>query len=370
MSPPRPGEPAPWFFAPSPSNPGFNFASVAGRYALLAFVPSEPAAREAVFAAMQAAADLWSDSHIASFVVLRDPALFAKARDRNGVRWFFDGDGALGRLYGALAEDGAETPIWVLIDPSLRVLFVAPMAETAQVMARLRTLPAVEDHAGTQLDAPVMIMPRLFEPDLCRRLIAHYHAQGGQPSGVMRQEGGKTVGVLDDFKKRRDAGIVDPALRDEARDALHRKLAPEIEKAFRFKVTRIERYIVARYDAEEGGYFRAHRDNLTAGTAHRQFACSINLNAEEFEGGDLRFPEYGNRTYRPPTGGAVVFSCSLLHEATPVTRGTRYAFLPFFHDEAAEAVRQRNQHLIDLSAAREVEAQGRGEGAQLTEPQP
>ena len=48
---------------------------------------------------------------------------------------------------------------------------------------------------------------------------------------------------------------------------------------------------------------------------------TINLNADDYEGGDLRFPEFGPRTYRAPTGGAVVFSCSLLHEATPVTRG-------------------------------------------------
>ena len=156
----------------------------------------------------------------------------------------------------------------------------------------------------------------------------------------------ETVGVLDDFKKRRDATINDEALKVETRTAISRRLLPEIRKAFRFTATRVERYIVARYDAEDGGYFRAHRDNLTSGTAHRQFAVSINLNAEEFAGGDLRFPEYGMRTYRPPTGGAVVFSCSLLHEATPVTRGSRYAFLPFFYDEAGEELRLRNNHLV------------------------
>jgi predicted 2-oxoglutarate/Fe(II)-dependent dioxygenase YbiX len=104
------------------------------------------------------------------------------------------------------------------------------------------------------------------------------------------------------------------------------------------------------YDAEDGGYFRPHRDNTTAGTAHRRFAVSINLNAEDFEGGDLRLPAFGPRTYRPPTGGAVVFSCSLLHEATPVTAGTRYAFLPFLHDEAGETVREANLHLLDETA--------------------
>src|SRR5690606_16138476 len=99
----------------------------------------------------------------------------------------------------------------------------------------------------------------------------------------------------------------------------------------------------------EGGYFRPHRDNRSFGTAHRRFAVSINLNAGDFDGGDLRFPEFGGRTYRPPTGGAVVFCCSLLHEATPVTRGRRYAFLPFLYDEAAEAIRNLNRSKVSAS---------------------
>ena len=69
---------------------------------------------------------------------------------------------------------------------------------------------------------------------------------------------------------------------------------------------------------------------------------TINLNADEYEGGDLRFPEFGTRTYRAPTGGAVLFSCALLHEATPVTEGRRYAFLPFLYDEDAAALREAN----------------------------
>jgi predicted 2-oxoglutarate/Fe(II)-dependent dioxygenase YbiX len=214
------------------------------------------------------------------------------------------------------------------------------------VLDMVASLGAPEDHAGVPMHAPVLIVPRVLEPSLCRRLIDLYNETGGAPSGVMRQFDGKTVGVLDDFKRRRDATIHDEGLRQELRSCIERRLLPDIRRAFQFEATRIERYIVACYDAADGGYFKAHRDNTTTATAHRRFAVSINLNAEEFEGGDLRFPEFGRKTYRPPTGGAVVFSCSLLHEATPVTKGTRYATLPFLFDEAGEKIRAANAHTL------------------------
>jgi predicted 2-oxoglutarate/Fe(II)-dependent dioxygenase YbiX len=149
------------------------------------------------------------------------------------------------------------------------------------------------------------------------------------------------------FKRRSDCAIEDPALQAALRDRLVRRLVPEIERAFQFRATRVERWLVACYDeADGGGFFNPHRDDNTRGTAHRRFACTINLNAEDYEGGDLRFPEYGPRRYRAPTGGAVVFSCSLLHEAMPVTRGRRYAFLPFLYDEAGAELKERNAQYL------------------------
>ncbi|MCR5875083.1 2OG-Fe(II) oxygenase [Phenylobacterium sp. J426] len=232
-------------------------------------------------------------------------------------------------------------------DPTMRSFSTGDFANLARLTAMISQLPAPAAHAGVEVHAPVLITPRVLEPRLCRELIAYYEQTGGTPSGVMRLRDGKTTGVMDDsFKRRRDALISDESLLREIRVRLSQRLLPEIERAFMFPVTRVERYIVAAYDAEEGGHFRAHRDNESPGTAHRRFACSINLNAEEFEGGELRFPEYGTRRYRPPTGGAVVFSCSLLHEVTPVTRGRRYAVLPFFYDEAAARIREQNAHLV------------------------
>jgi predicted 2-oxoglutarate/Fe(II)-dependent dioxygenase YbiX len=344
------GAPAPMFKAPSPVNPSFSFSSVGGRYVVLAFLPPPGAERDAALALAARYGHVFNDDNCLLFGVLPDQASFETARNTPLMRWFADVDGALRRLYDAEDADRAVVPRWVAIDPSLRVLGWAALNEGQRVFEHIARMGPPQDHAAVPLHAPVMIVPRILEPPLCRQLIDIYRADGGAVSGVMRERDGKTVGVIDDFKRRRDTNLKDDAVLNTLRHRVQTRLAPEIFKAFQFEATRIERYIVACYDAADGGYFRPHRDNTTSATAHRKFAVSINLNAEEFEGGDLRFPEYGPRTYRPPTGGAVVFSCSLLHEATPVTKGTRYAFLPFLFDEAGARIREQNQHLLVTGA--------------------
>lgn len=342
------GEFAPAFVAATRLNPKFHFTTIAGRYVLLGFIPRAPDRRTAALAAFEAIRPRFDDANRAAFMVTEEPLGPEAPSDRApGQRWFFDPEGDIRRRYHLAPDEGA----WFLLDPALRIMAHAPIEAPMALFQQVRTLPPVDDYAGVPLVAPVLVVPRVFDPDLCRRLIAYYDARGGQPSGVMRDIGGKTVGVLDRMKSRRDVSIQDEGLHAETRGALERNLAPMITRALQFKTTRLERYLIACYDADEGGYFRPHRDNETLGTAHRRFACSINLNAEEFEGGDLRFPEFGRRTYRPPTGGAVVFCCSLLHEATPVTRGRRYAFLPFLFDEAGHEIRQRNRVYIDNSGA-------------------
>jgi predicted 2-oxoglutarate/Fe(II)-dependent dioxygenase YbiX len=338
------GDPAPWFTASTPQSSSFHFSTTVGRYILMGFLPAPGPAREAAMAIFLRHRGLFDDSKTAAFLVLRDAASIAQARNQPpGLRWFLDAEGAVSRLYGALDESGEDHPYWLLLDPAHRTIAAYTMGETERLFADFAALPEVADYAGVELYAPVLILPRVFEPDLCQRLIAVYEADGGAASGVMRDIDGRTVGVMDDFKRRRDVFVADDALRRELMNRITLRLAPQIRRVFQFNPTRLERYLVACYDAADGGYFRPHRDNETLATAHRRFAVSINLNAEDFEGGDLSFPEFGPRTYRPPTGGAVVFSCSLQHEATPVTRGRRYAFLPFLYDDAGQALRDAHQ---------------------------
>ena len=90
------------------------------------------------------------------------------------------------------------------------------------------------------------------------------------------------------------------------------------------------------------GVFVPHRDNTTAMTAHRRYALTLNLNSGEYEGGFLRLPEYGPQLYAPPPGGAVVFSCSLLHLVAPVTKGRRFVVVGFFWGEEVQKIYERN----------------------------
>ncbi len=337
------GDPAPIFATPGVSNPRYVFDTAAGRYLLLAIVRAGPAVDAAV-RTLEAARMAFNDVHASAFILIAgdDPQREERQDALPGRRFLFDPDGTVAALYGA-----AEGERWVLIDPALHVMAAVGPDEAAALAARIATLPPPSRHGGPEGHAPVLVTPRIFEPPFCERLIALYRETGGAPSGFMREVDGVTTLMMNDQHKRRSDVIVeDDTLQKQVVARLTRRLLPQIEKAFNFRPTRIERYLVARYDAGTGGFFRPHRDNTTKGTAHRRFAVSINLNAD-YDGGDLRFPEFGDRTYRPPPGGACVFSCSILHEATPVTRGERFAFLPFLYDEAAARVRAENLKFLD-----------------------
>lgn len=356
-----PGDPAPWFHQRSTSNPRYAFDTAAGRYIVLCFFATagDPQGRAAVEAAL-ANRRHFDDDRACFFGVSIDPRDESEGRVREqlpGVRFFWDFDGSVSRLYGAIPRDVADiatqVPMfrtWMVLDPTLRIMRVIPFApdgsDREAIFAYLDELPPPDRFAGFEVPAPVLLLPHVFESELCRKLIDLYETNGGSESGFMREVDGKTVMMHDpQHKRRRDYDIADPELIRQLQARIIRRVKPEIRKAYLFDVTRMERYIVSCYSADDGGHFRPHRDNTTKGTAHRRFAVSVNLNSE-FEGGEVSFPEYGKRSYKAPVGGALVFPCPLLHAVSKVTGGRRYAFLPFLYDEAAAKIREENSHAL------------------------
>ena len=351
------GEQAPWFQAPTISDPAdFTFSAAGGRVVLLMLAGSMSyrPCMEAYQLVLQNR-KLFDDTKACFFGIsmdLRDKDSGSLSDIIPGLRWFRDYNHTISRLYGSVNAEGdgrlRYTPSFVLLDKRLRVLnsFKIEDAEAAiNATQKFSNLPA--ESSG----APVLQVPRVFDAALCNRLIQYFEQEGGRESGFMRERDGMTVGVLDQSIKVRSDVHIDGDLQGLLRERLVKSLLPEIARSFQFNATRIERYLIACYDGDtsRGGFFRPHRDNTTRGTAHRKFACTINLNSEEYEGGDLVFPEYGNQRYRAPTGGAVVFSCSLLHEATNVTKGKRYAFLPFFYDELGAQLRKSNEGYLETA---------------------
>lgn len=337
------GDSAPWFRAAALDGaPSYAFDTVGGRHVLMLFLGSasfEPS--QQALALVAANRGLFDDRTACFFGVTVDPEDERQARIRQelpGIRFFLDFKREVSTLYKAVEGDQYQ-PHWLLLDPQMRVVERFPIGagEAAMAMLRERAGAAPAEPAW----APVLAIDKIFEPELCERLIGLYEENGGEASGFMRDIEGKTVLVHDPVhKQRRDYTIADVELQRGLSARLRRRLSPQLAKAFQFTPTRMERYLVACYEAG-AGHFRPHRDNTTKGTAHRQFAVTINLNGE-FDGGELRFPEFGPRTYRAPVGGAIVFSCSLLHEATPVTAGRRFAFLPFLYNEDGAQIREAN----------------------------
>lgn len=238
---------------------------------------------------------------------------------------------------------GSEPQI-VVIDRNARV--IAPIdGNDPEPLAR-SALECLAGRNGTnerdEPPAPILVVPNVFSTAFCRELIAHFESHPHIKSSIASMDAtGAAYNKVDSAKKKREDFILDPddRLFPPVVEALTRACLPEIQRAFQFNVSYTDRILLARYDAD-GGCFLRHRDNAAPGVAYRQFAVSLNLNTEEYEGGHLLFPEYNSRHYKPPTGAAVVFSATLLHEATYVLKGSRYVLLTFFHNAEAEARRQ------------------------------
>jgi peroxiredoxin len=239
----------------------------------------------------------------------------------------------------------------VIIDENSRIRKICTitnhLSHAGEVLQNLQTILPVRQSREVSMQAPVLLIDNVLTQEECDHLIHVWHTQGNVDSGSMKTINGKTVGVYDyDRKIRRDHFIKDSSLLTHLDITMRRRVFPQISKAFHFDCTRREDYKIACYDAERKGYFRKHRDNTTAATAHRVWAMSLNLNSDQYEGGHLRFPEFSNDLYKPKTGSALIFSGSMMHEATDVINGKRFVLLQFFYGEKEAEIRKSNRHLL------------------------
>jgi peroxiredoxin/predicted 2-oxoglutarate/Fe(II)-dependent dioxygenase YbiX len=361
MQPLTVGDPIPWFILPSTSNPNFHFNSVGGYRSVLFFFGSSKNnySRQIIdeFSKRQQQFAYYKVPFFGVSIDPNDTFLAELIENKTYFKFLWDFEGKVSFQYGVCQPRNQESnelqykPTIFVLDENLRIIKILPISTNTnsceEVFEFIKTLPAIAENIPATRQAPVLFIPNVLDRSFCQHLINLYEADGGQESGFMRQIDGKTVGVYDyDFKKRRDYLISEPELLKQINYLIMRRIKPEIEKAFQFTITRFERYLVSCYEATDKGFFNRHRDNTTKGTAHRRFAMSLNLNTGAYQGGDLLFPEYGLQLYTPNVGEAVIFSCSLLHEATPVINGRRFVLLSFFYNEEDAKLRQENSKYL------------------------
>jgi hypothetical protein len=224
----------------------------------------------------------------------------------------------------------------IALDPNLRV---ATTFDTRALLAAAEAIGGVADSVradgGADLClatamAPVLVLPRVFEPEFCTQLIRLWGKGDHKDTGVSSHYGNVDMRAL---KNTEDYVIVEPMMLKAVSDRLAYRIGPELTKVFAFdREFTFDGHVVLSYSAEGRHFFAAHRDNGAPSTVDRVFAVSLNLN-DDFEGGELVFPEYAAIRVSPPAGAAAVFSCSLLHKVGPVTRGRRYALTTFFRQK-------------------------------------
>jgi peroxiredoxin len=307
---------------------------IAGHFLLLVFLP-DPQRRAALDALAGEAAAL-AEAGLRPYVLVgAKPGELGALRRRlcSPFPLVADADRSIARAYGCTVG-GA-----VLLRPNQHVLarFAADDPGLAADAVAAATA-ARASRASPLCHPPILIVPDALSRADCQRLIATYTMTGNrfvEPGHNVRDMTSDYKMRIPDYgrKDRIDHWLVAAEPNQLVDSRMQARVFPEIRKAFQYSITRRERYRIGCYEGERGGEAHGHRDNTAAIVAHRRFACSVNLNTEEFEGGGLRFPEYGDQIYRPETGAAIVFSSSVLHEAMHVTAGRRYVLLAFIYGD-------------------------------------
>lgn len=108
------------------------------------------------------------------------------------------------------------------------------------------------------------------------------------------------------------------------------------DKYFNFDIEKFEPLQFARYDSSRQEFYGKHIDCSRGSMDHsttRKLSVTLQLSDEsEYEGGDLLLHASDKPDIAPKKKGMmIVFPSTVLHEVTPVKKGTRYSLVTWAH---------------------------------------
>lgn len=199
----------------------------------------------------------------------------------------------------------------VVVDGTLTVQEVLYADEAVLAMVHLMTDVLSGFNIAGQ--APVLRIPMVFEPMLCRNLVEWIQREKKNP---------------DPTKPAIDLEI--QKILQLAMDAhIGTRVVPRLRNAFRYQPRfREPPRLWNHQDLPLNQLIRTNQE-----ASYREFALMIALNPESVEGGEIEFMEYHGAKYALQTGEAIVFSTQLMQQFLPVTKGDRYWYATFFYTE-------------------------------------
>lgn len=302
-----------------------------GKQTQLYFIPQESA--EAFFISLKALQSTYLAMDLFQiFIIPGTVKDIADLRQRLRIShhiWADEG-GTLRASLGIVADRICGIALSANLQVQDHTLSHTPEAVIAGLVACQKKFETVSSPVLMSAHAPILQVRNVLTADFCKELISYWEQNDRHEGGV---GGGRNTRVQKTAKIRTDCFIQDNNLHAKIDERLGRSLFPEIEKVYGLYVTRRESYKVGCYFADDGGFFSMHRDNFEYPLSYRRLAMTLVLN-DEYEGGNLLFPEYTSDLYRVGAGDAVIFPCSLVHQVTPVTKGRRYVMISFYYGEA------------------------------------
>ncbi len=227
-----------------------------------------------------------------------DPALVA-ALGVAGVPQLVDEGRSVSRAFGL-----GDRPGIVVVEPGGCIAMIEAGAGFRDALELCQEIFDRSDASPPPAHAPVLVIENVFDPETCGALMAMW--ESGQKLDNAVAVGAGEAGRADmSVKRRSDVHVADRTLYERLGTRIVSRVFPEVERAFQAKMASFELPRVGCYESAAQGFFGRHRDNRTPHTAHRLFAMTVNLNTGTYEGGQLRFPEFGRRLYQPGPGGRV-----------------------------------------------------------------
>ena len=313
LSPLQQRDYAPYRIADLSGKTVFDIKPFAGYFSLLAFTGNS-ALPECVLAqkAIAAAAALFDHKRARLAIVTQDSDPNSPSTAIRAIaQQVEDPEFIAAAAFGAIspAENGTANfrPRWVILSPALRIVRIIPLRQADVAIETFSKLLSRPEEIASHFP-PALEQTDVLEPEFCDSLLSECKRVAISPG-----RHGQEFGPMSDKQTR-----------DQVAMSLERRVLPALGAFFNCSPRKIEHLTFvkrSRCQQTERDLLRI-RDRMSIKVA-KAFGVLVPLDDLSYSGGNIIFPEFSPRELAIKKGSALVYSCNLLRETSPVAIDSR-----------------------------------------------